>query len=217
MPISQWASDDRPREKLIRDGARKLSDTEIMAILIGTGTGKFNALEIARQILLSVDHNLEQLGSLEYQDLISFPGIGKAKAIKLLSAIELGRRRNNCLPLSRFKISRSEHVYQLMKPQLLDKKTEAFWVIYLTRAHQLIKARQISQGGVSGTVVDPKLVFKHGLQLLASSMVLVHNHPSGQLRPSEADIQLTRKLISVGEMIEIKVIGPPYFYQFGLF
>ena len=217
MPISQWASDDRPREKLIRDGARKLSDTEVLAILIGTGTGRFNALEIARQILLSVDHNLEQLGSLEYQDLISFPGIGKAKAIKLLSAIELGRRRNTCLPLSRFSVGKSEHVYQLMKPKLLDKKTEAFWVIYLTRAHQLIKARQISQGGVSGTLVDPKLVFKHGLQLLASSLILVHNHPSGQLRPSEADISLTRRLISAGEMIEINVIDHLIFTNSGYF
>ena len=217
MPISKWASDDRPREKLIKDGARKLSDAEVIAILIGTGTGKFNALEIARQILLSVDNNLEQLGLLEYQDLISFTGIGKAKAIKLLSAIELGRRRDASFPPSRFKIGKSEHVYQLMKPKLLDKKTEAFWVIYLTRAHQLIKLHQISQGGVSGTLVDPKVVFKHGLQLLASSIVLVHNHPSGQLRPSESDIRLTRKLRSAGEMIEIKVIDHLIFTNSGYF
>jgi DNA repair protein RadC len=217
LPISQWAFDDRPREKFIAHGAKILSDTEVIAILIGTGSGELNALELARQILNSVDHDLERLGALDYQDLIGFAGIGHAKALKLLSAIELGRRRNGYIPTKRVKIGQSEHVYQLMKPKMLDKKTEAFWVIYLNRGHQLIKIHQISEGGVSGTLVDPKLVFKQGLQLLASSVVLAHNHPSGQLRPSEADIRLTRKLISAGEMLEIKVIDHLIFTNSGYF
>jgi DNA repair protein RadC len=217
FPISKWAASDQPREKLIKDGAGHLSDSELVAILIGSGTGKYNAIDLARQILLSVNYNLDQLGSLEYQDLIRFPGIGDAKAILLLSAIELGRRRSGCLPQTKFKIGRSQHVYKLMQPMMLDKKTEAFWVVYLNRAHQVVKCQKISQGGVSGTLVDPKVIFKHAVNLLSSSVILVHNHPSGQLKPSEADLRLTRKLVSAGELIEIKVIDHLIFTNSGYF
>ena len=217
VPISQWASDDRPREKLIRNGAGNLSDTELLATLIGTGSGNRNAVDLARQILLSVDQSLDQLAKLEFQDLIKFQGIGNAKAITLLSAIELGRRRNGSSPASRFKVTGSKDVYQLMQPKLLDKKTELFYTVNLNRAHQVIKTQQISQGGVSGTLVDPKLVFKHALEHLASAIILVHNHPSGQIKPSEADLQLTRKLVIAGKTMEIPVIDHLIFTNSGYF
>ena len=140
VPISQWASDDQPREKLIKIGAENLSDTELIATLLGSGSGKYNAVELARQILLSVDQNLEELGALEYHDLIQVPGIGNAKAIALLSAIELGRRRSGYSPPRRFKINGSQHIYKLMQPKLLDKKMEVFWVVYLNRAHLVINS-----------------------------------------------------------------------------
>ncbi len=217
VPISQWAAADRPREKLIKTGAGNLSDTELIATLIGSGSDKYNAVDLARQILLSVDQNLEELGALEYQDLIQFPGIGDAKAVVVLSAIELGRRRSGYAPPTRFKIGGSQHIYKLMQPKLLDKKMEVFWVVYLNRAHLVIKTQQISQGGVSGTLVDPKLIFKHALNQLASAIVLVHNHPSGQLNPSEADIRLTKKLVAAGKLMEIPVIDHLIFTNSGYF
>lgn len=217
LPISRWALDDRPREKLIKIGAENLSDAELLATLIGSGSGQYNAIDLARQVLISVNYDLEQLGSLEYQDLVKFPGIGNAKAIILLSAMELGRRRNGCTPSHRFKIEGSQHVYKLMKPKLLDKKTEMFWVVYINRAHVVIKVQQISQGGVSGTLVDPKLIFKHALDHLASALIMVHNHPSGQLKPSEADIRLTKKLVTAGKLMEIPILDHLIFTNSGYF
>lgn len=198
-------------------GAGNLSDTELLATLIGSGNGQYNALDLARQVLLSVNYSLDQLGSLEYQDLIRFPGIGDAKAITLLSAMEIGRRRGSCAPASRIKIGGSHQVYKLMQPKLLDKKTEMFWVVYLNRAHIVINSQQISHGGVSGTLVDPKLIFKHALNHLASAIILVHNHPSGQLKPSQADINLTKKLVTAGALMEIPVLDHLIFTNSGYF
>jgi len=217
LPISQWAKDDRPREKLLRTGAGNLTDTELVATLIGTGNGQYNALDLARQILLSINHNLSQLGTLEYQDLIKFSGIGDAKAITLLSAIELGRRRSNSTPVNRVKITGSNDVYKLMRPKLLDKKMEMFWVVYLNRAHMVLQSLQVSQGGVSGTLVDPKLIFKPALNHLVSAIVLVHNHPSGQLKPSQADLNLTKKLVTAGKLMEIPVLDHLIFTNTGYF
>ena len=217
LPISKWATDDRPREKLINSGVDRLSDTELLATLIGSGSGKFNAVDLARQILISIDYDLQKLGALEFQDLVRFPGIGSAKAIILLSAVELGRRRVGYTSSKQFKVSGSAQVYRLMQPKLLDKKTEMFWAIYLNRAHVVIKIHQISQGGVSGTLVDPKLIFKHALELLASAVVFVHNHPSGQLRPSDADVNLTKKLKAAGKLLEIPVIDHLIFANSGYF
>jgi DNA repair protein RadC len=217
LPISQWAKDDRPREKLVKIGAGNLSDTELLATLIGSGYGQYNALDLARQVLMSVNYSLDQLGSLEYQDLIRFPGIGDAKAIALLSAMEIGRRRGSCTPATRFKIGGSQHVYKLMQPKLLDKKTEMFWVVYMNRAHIVINTQQISQGGVSGTMVDPKLIFKYALNHLASAIILVHNHPSGQLKSSQADINLTKKLMTAGKLMEIPVLDHLIFTNSGYF
>ena len=198
-------------------GACNLSDTELLATLIGSGSGEYNAVDLARQILLSVEHNLDKLATLEYQDFIYFSGIGKAKAITLLSALELGRRRNSSKTKSGIKISSSQDVYDLMRPKLMDKKLEFFWVVYLNRAHTVINSRQISQGGVSGTLVDAKLIFKHALSHLASAIVLVHNHPSGQLQPSQADTTLTRNLVAAGRLMEIPVVDHLIFANSGYF
>lgn len=202
---------------MINNGVDRLSDTELLATLIGSGSGKFNAVDLARHILISVDHDLQKLGALEFQDLVRFPGIGKAKAIILLGAIELGRRRIGSTPSKRYKIRGSAQVYKLMQPKLLDKKTEMFWAIYMNRAHAVIKVHQISQGGVSGTLVDPKLIFKHALDHLASAIVFVHNHPSGQLKPSDADVRLTKKLKDAGKLLEIPVIDHLIFTNSGYF
>ena len=217
IKISQWAKEDRPREKLIIKGARALSTAELLATLIGSGSGAFNALEVARQVLRAHNHDLHQLAALEYRDLLKFHGIGKAKAVTIVSAMELGRRRKAQEYQSRVKITSSTEVYRLMQGYLMDQKVENFWVLYLNRAHQVIHRQLISQGGVSGTLVDPKLIFKYALEHLASALILVHNHPSGQLKPSEADKKLTDKLVAAGQNLEIPVLDHIIFTNSGYF
>ena len=217
IKISQWANEDRPREKLIIQGAQALSSVELLATLIGSGSGECNALDVARNVLKAHNHDLHQLAALEYQDLIKFHGIGKAKAVTIVSAMELGRRRKAQGHQSRAKITSSHDVYRLMQSLLLDQKVENFWVVYLNRAHQVIHRQLISRGGVSGTLVDPKLVFKYALDHLASAVILIHNHPSGQLKPSEADKNLTRKLVVAGQNLEIPVLDHLIFTNSGYF
>ena len=215
--ISQWALEDRPREKLISNGVGNLSTAELLATLIGSGSGSYNALDLARNILGQVNNDLNELAALEYKDLIRFHGIGQARAVTIVSAMELARRRGSQQPGSKRKISGSLDIYQLMQPYLLDKKIESFWAVYLNRAHCVIHRQLISQGGVSGTLVDPKLVFKFALDHLASALILVHNHPSGQLRPSDADRKLTRKLSEAGRTMEIPILDHLIFTNSGYF
>ncbi|MDH3709195.1 MAG: DNA repair protein RadC [Cyclobacteriaceae bacterium] len=215
--ISQWAREDRPREKLILRGAKALSTAELLATLIGSGNGKFSALDLARQVLKYCDNDLSRLAGLEYHDLVRFSGIGPARAVALVSAMEITRRRKNPEQRSKIKITGSNDVYHCMQDYLLDQKIETFWVLYLNRAHHLLHRQLISQGGVSGTLVDPKLVFKHALDHLASALIVVHNHPSGQLRPSEADRKLTDKLAEAGRIMEIPVLDHLIFSNSGYF
>ncbi|MEQ9439089.1 MAG: DNA repair protein RadC [Cyclobacteriaceae bacterium] len=204
--ILSWAEEDRPREKLLLKGRAALSDAELIAILIGSGTRDKSAVDVSKEILRSVDHNLHELAKLTVQDLKKFEGIGEAKAISIVSALELGRRRKAGEPLKREKILSSEDAYRIMQPYLLDQPVEQFWIILLNRANMVIKAHCVSQGGVSGTVADPKTIFKEALEKLASSIVLVHNHPSGNLKPSEADLHLTRKLKEAGKHLDLPVL-----------
>ena len=213
--ISQWAREDRPREKLILRGAKALSTAELLATLIGSGNGKFSALDLARQVLNFCHNDLNRLAGLEYHDLVRFSGIGPARAVAMVSAMEIARRRKS--PRSKIKITGSNDVYHCMQDYLLDQKIETFWVLYLNRAHQLLHRQLISQGGVSGTLVDPKLVFKHALDHLASALILIHNHPSGQLKPSEADRKLTAKLADAGRIMEIPVLDHLIFSNSGYF
>lgn len=206
LNIKKWAEEDRPREKLLLKGKSVLSDAELIAILIGSGTASLSAVELSKQILGHVDHNLNDLARLSVKDLMKFKGIGEAKAISIVAALELGRRRKDTETAKKPKITCSSDVFELMKAHLLDIPHEEFWIIMLNRANQVIKKQLTSSGGVSGTVADPKIIFKRALDELASSIILVHNHPSGNIKPSQADINLTKNLKDAGNMLEIPVL-----------
>jgi DNA repair protein RadC len=206
LKISAWAEEDRPREKLLLKGRSSLSDAELIAILFGTGTKAMSAVDLAKHILDSVGNDLDDLAKLSVKELKKFKGVGEAKAISLISALELGKRRKNHIGVEKPKINSSKDAWELIKPELLDLDREEFWIMLLNRANKLIKKECISQGGVSGTVADPKLIFKSALENLASGVILVHNHPSGNTKPSTADIQLTNKMKEGGKFLEITVL-----------
>jgi DNA repair protein RadC len=206
LQIPQWAEDDRPREKLLLKGRSSLSDAELLAILLGTGTKALSAVDLAKQILQQADQNLNNLARLSVTDLTRIKGIGKAKAISIVSALELGRRRKETHPSAKPRITCSADAVDVIKPDLLDLYHEEFWIIILNRANYVLKKIQISRGGISGTVADPKLIFKSALEQSGSSIILIHNHPSGNLQPSQADINLTKNLKEAGKFMEIPVL-----------
>ena len=206
LQIPQWAEDDRPREKLLLKGRSSLSDAELLAILLGTGTKALSAVDLAKQILQQADQNLHNLARLSITDLTRIKGIGKAKAISIVSALELGRRRKETHPSAKPRITCSADAVDVIKPDLLDLDHEEFWIIILNRANYVLKKIQISRGGISGTVADPKLIFKSALEQSGSSIILIHNHPSGNLQPSQADISLTKNLKEAGKFMEIPVL-----------
>ncbi len=206
MKILSWAEEDRPREKLLLKGKSALSDAEHIAILLGSGTQSMTAVDVAKHILSSVDNDLNELARLNVKELQKFKGIGEAKAISIVSALELGRRRKNQESPKKVKITSSREVYETIKPELLDLQIEEFWILHLNRANQVMKKEKISLGGVAGTVVDPKVVFKTAIQNLSSAIVLIHNHPSGNIKPSKNDIDLTKKFVSCGQLLEIPVL-----------
>jgi len=217
IKISSLAEEDRPREKLVLKGKAALSDAELIAILIGSGTKSLSAVDLSKYILGSVDNDLAQLARLSVKDLQRFKGIGEAKAISIVSALELGRRRKILEPQKKAKITSSSDIFELMKPELLDESIEHFYAVFLNRANVVIKKQVISQGGTSATVVDPKIVFKYAMDNMASSIILVHNHPSGNLKPSQADIQLTRKMVEAGKNLELLVLDHVIFTDVGYF
>jgi DNA repair protein RadC len=204
--ISHWAEEDRPREKLLLKGRASLSDAELLGILIGSGTKDMNAIDLAKAVLMKVNNSLGELAKLSVHDLEKIKGIGKAKAISIVSAMELGRRRSDRLPGEKPRITCSEDAWKVIRPFLSDISCEEFWVIILNRANYVINTAKVSSGGISGTVADPKIIFKIALDARGSSIILVHNHPSGNLKPSEADINLTRKLKESGLLLELPVI-----------
>ena len=204
--IRSWAEDDRPREKLLLKGKAALSDAELIAILIGSGSADETAVGLSKRILQSLNNQLSDLAKLTVKDLMQFKGIDEAKAISIIAALELGRRRKDSEPEKRIKITDSQSAFDTIYPHLGDLNHEEFWVIFLNRANQVIGKQNISKGGVSGTVVDPKVVFKMAVQFPASGIILAHNHPSGNLKPSQADHQLTRKLKEAGRALDIPVL-----------
>ncbi|WP_460978161.1 RadC family protein [Spirosoma knui] len=204
--IQSWAEEDRPREKLMLKGKAALSEAELIAILINSGTIDLTAVDVAKIILKSVGNNLNELARLSIKDLSKFRGIGEAKAISIVAALELGRRRKEQDRPQRAKITCSRDAYNEMIPHLLDKPHEEFWILLMNRANEVLRPVQISAGGVSGTVADPKIIFKQAIEHLASSMILLHNHPSGNLTPSQADKDLTRKLKDAGRLLDIPVL-----------
>ena len=203
--IKNWNEDDRPREKLLLKGRTALSDAELIAILIGSGNRNESAVSLSQRILASVSNNLSELGRLSIPELMEFKGIGEAKAISIAATMELGRRRTG-EALERKKITSSNAVFEFVQPIIGELPHEEFWILYLNNSNKIIKSAQLSKGGITGTVVDVRLAFKEALQLGAVGIILTHNHPSGTLKPSQADIQLTRKLKTAGESLDIKVL-----------
>ncbi|MBW7845052.1 MAG: DNA repair protein RadC [Bacteroidia bacterium] len=205
--IKGWAEDDRPREKMILKGINSLSDAELLAILISTGTRDESAVDLGKRVLQLTQNNLNSLGKLSLKELQKIKGIGKAKAITIAAALELGKRRNLEEAKLEFSvIRRSKDAFAYFAPILNDLVVEEFWVAYLNRSNRLIEVKRISEGGVSGTVADAKVIFKHAIDLLASTIILCHNHPSGNLQPSEADKQLTQKLVTAGKTLDVHVM-----------
>lgn len=204
--IKTWAEDDRPREKMLLKGKGTLSDAELLAILIGMGTRENSALDLAKIILQSVDHDLHKLNRLSIADLTKVKGIGPAKAITITAALELGRRKKETEKTKRTFLRNSRDVFEHLKPNLSDLNHEEFWIICLNRQMEVLKTVQISSGGVAGTVVDPKVVFKVALENFSSLIALAHNHPSGNPKPSQEDIKLTQKLKEAGRLLEIELL-----------
>lgn len=206
LTIKTWAEEDRPREKLTLKGKSVLSDAELIAILIGSGNKKESAVELSKKILASINNDLNKLAKLSISDLTKFNGIGEAKAISIIAALELGRRRKNTEVEKRVTIKSSNDAYNVIADVLSDLPHEEFWVLYLNRKNEVIKKENISKGGVSGTIADSKIIFKTAIEQLASAIILSHNHPSGGLKPSAADISLTKKLKETGNILDIPVL-----------
>ena len=206
FPITNWSEDDKPREKLMLKGKIALSDAELIAILIGSGSRNESAVDLSKRILASVDNNLNALGKLSIQQLMNFKGIGEAKAISIIAAMELGRRRRAEDALELKKITSSKTIYELMQPIIGELPHEEFWVLYLNNSNKVLSKSQQGKGGITGTTVDVRLVFKTAFELGATAMILCHNHPSGNLKPSEADTKLTQKLKLAGQNLDVLVL-----------
>jgi DNA repair protein RadC len=206
LSIKDWAIEDRPREKLIKKGVQSLSDAEIIAILIGTGSKNESAVELSKKVLKSANNNLNELGKLNIPDLTKMKGIGEAKAITILAALELGRRRKVSEIITKKKITQSKDIFELFQPILGDLPHEEFWILLLNRSNRIIDKLKISQGGISGTVIDIKIILKQAIEKLASSIILCHNHPSGNRNPSSADDSITKKLKKGADLLDIQVL-----------
>jgi DNA repair protein RadC len=204
--IKNWALNDRPREKLLQKGKLALSDAELIAILIGSGNTEESAVDLSKRILSETKNNLNLLGKLSAKQLMNYKGIGEAKAISIIAAMELGRRRRTEDALELVKIASSSTVFELLQPILGELPHEEFWILYLNNSNKIIEKLPISKGGITGTLVDVRVTLRKALELGATSLILAHNHPSGNLNPSEADKQLTNKLKIAAESIDIKVL-----------
>jgi DNA repair protein RadC len=215
ITIKSWAEEDRPREKLLAQGRRTLSDAELIAILIGSGSRTETAVELSRRILASLENDLERLGKLSVSELSKFKGIGEAKAISIISALELGRRRRESSASRPDQIASSRDVYELLRRQFSDLNHEEFWIVLLNRSNKVLSRHLISKGGQAGTIADPKIIFQTALENHSASMILSHNHPSGNLKPSQADLQLTRKLKDAGDLLDISVLDHLIFTDSG--
>lgn len=206
ISIKAWAEEDRPREKLNAQGRRALSDAELIAILIGSGSRNESAVELSKRILHHYENDLQKLGKVSVSELSKFKGIGEAKAISIIAALELGRRRGDTEIKAPEIVNGSRSVYNVLKRHLVDLNHEEFWILLLSRNCKIIAKELISKGGLSGTVADPKIIFGIALQHQASSIILAHNHPSGNLKPSQQDIDLTKKIHAAGRILDIGVL-----------
>ncbi|HRG58467.1 MAG TPA: DNA repair protein RadC [Bacteroidia bacterium] len=220
ITIKSLANEDRPREKLMLKGRSVLSDAELIAILIGSGNTKETAVQLSQRILASVNHNLNELGKLSINDLTKFRGIGEAKAISIIAAAELGRRRKEGEAIQKIKIKSSNDAYVSLQQHLSDLSHEEFWILLLNRANEILNVINVSKGGTTGTVVDGKIILKHAIETpRCSGIVLGHNHPSGNLKPSEADIKITHRLKELASFMDINlidhiIVGEKAYYSF---
>ena len=204
--LTTWAVEERPREKVMANGVQYLSDSELLAILIGSGTRHITAVELARQILKGAGNSLHLLGRQGIGELVRIKGVGPAKAITILAALELGRRRAGMQHTEKTPVKSSETVYKLFHPLMGDLEHEEFWLLMLNRANRVLGRYKVSQGGLSGTVIDTRIILKKALDNLASSIIVCHNHPSGNKQPSDADLKITEKLKKAAEILEIKLL-----------
>ncbi|HLP65015.1 RadC family protein [Flavobacterium sp.] len=205
-PINQWAEDDRPREKFLLKGKSTLSDSELLAILIGSGSRNESAVQLCQRILASTNNNLNQLGKLSIAQLTQFKGIGEAKAITIAAALELGRRRRSEEAVELTKITSSKAVFEIMQPIIGELPHEEFWVLYLNNSNKVIYKSQLSKGGITGTIVDVRLIFKTVFENNATGIILTHNHPSGKLMASEQDIQVTKKIKLAAQQLDVNLL-----------
>lgn len=220
LGIKYWAEADRPREKLMLKGRRQLTDAELIAILISSGNKDETAVDLSRRILASYNNDLDVLGKVTVKELSKFKGIGEAKAIAIVAALEIGRRRKETAEKEVVKITTSAQAYNVLLPVFADLNHEEFWILMLNQANYVIGKQPISSGGLAGTVADPKVIFKMALEHNATYVILAHNHPSGSLTPSEQDIQVTKKLVSGGILLDLYVIDHlivtnKLYYSFG--
>ena len=206
ITIKTWAEEDRPREKLLNQGRRNLTDAELIAILIGSGSTNETAVELSKRILHSCTNDLNALAKLTVVELCKFKGIGEAKAISIIAALELGRRRKDSDVPETTKIATSRDIFSILSPQFTDLPHEEFWILLLNKANKVLNKVLISKGGQSATVVDAKIIFKAALENNAASIILAHNHPSGNLRPSQEDINLTKKIVSAAKLLDFSIL-----------
>lgn len=205
LNITAWAEEDRPREKLLQQGRRLLTDAELIAILIASGNREETAVDLSKRILASCNNDLNKLAQLSIKELSKFKGIGEAKAISIVAALELGRRRKEFEKIENPKILSSKDAYHHLKADFEDLVHEEFWLILLNRRNEIIKKHFLSKGGQGATIVDPKMVFSAALEHNAASIILAHNHPSGNLKPSEADLKITKRLVEAGHLLDISI------------
>ena len=206
LPITAWAEDDRPREKLMNNGRQALSDAELLAILLGSGSRNESAVDLSKRILDSVSNNLNELGKRSLAELMKFKGIGEAKAITIAAALELGRRRQSSDFLERPVIKSSRDAYQVVPPLVIDLPHEEFWLLLLSKSNKVMGKVKMSTGGLDATVVDVRMVYKKAIEGQAVAIIVCHNHPSGTLRPSPFDVELTKKLKATGDVLGLPML-----------
>ena len=206
MSIKFLAEDDRPREKFLLKGRNSLSDSELLAIIMGSGSRDETAVELARKILASVDNNWHQLSLLTIKDLTKFKGVGEVKAISIATALEIGKRRASQEIPEKPQISSSNDAYQILKFHLAELRTEEFWAIFLNQSNKVIHISQLTQGGINQSIVDIRIIFKNALDHFATGIIVAHNHPSGNLKPSSEDIHMTKKIKEAGVLMNIQLL-----------
>ncbi|MFP3833729.1 RadC family protein [Chryseobacterium sp. SIMBA_028] len=206
MSIKFLAEDDRPREKFLQKGKSSLSDSELLAIIMGSGSREESVLELSRKILASVNNSWHQLSLLSVKDLIKFKGVGEAKAISIITALEIGRRRAGQAIPEKSIIGNSHDAYSILKNQLSDLRTEEFWAIFMNNSNKVIHISQLTQGGISQSIVDVRVLFKIALEHFSTGVIIAHNHPSGSLKPSKEDINITQKIKEAGKVLSIQLL-----------